>query len=232
MTTRLHYIQHVPFENPGIILTWAQAKDLEFSHSFLFHSEPFPAIEDFDVLIIMGGPMDVHDEDRYPGLVQEKRFIDKSIRAGKKVIGICLGAQILAQILGARVFPNAHKEIGWLPITWSPEAHSSSLLKNIHLPQTVFHWHGSTFDLPEGAMHWAFSEACHNQAFLYGENVLAFQFHLEVKPENVLAMVEHCGDELVNAPYIQSAETIKAQLEICDGINASIHQMLDNFVLG
>lgn len=231
MGKRLHYIQHVPFENPGYILDWAQNKDVLRSHSFLFRKDSFPALETFDALVVMGGPMDVHDDAQYPWLTEEKRFIDHAIQADKKVIGICLGAQLLAHVLGTRVFPNEHKEIGWFPIEWTPAARTSALLKNINLPQTVFHWHGSTFDLPQGGVPWAFSEVCRNQAFLYGENVLAFQFHLEVTPENVMEMLKHGGDELVEAPYIQSAEAIKAQIHLCDNINASIQQMLDNFLL-
>lgn len=148
--------------------------------------------------------MSIHDEADHPWLIQEKAFIHQWIDLGKPALGICLGAQLLANVLGASVYPNTHKEIGWFPL--------SGIQTNapFAFPETfeAFHWHGETFDLPAGATRIASSEACTNQAFIYSHHVLALQFHLEATPESVNAIVDHCRDELVPSPYIDSEQYI------------------------
>lgn len=226
---RLCYLQHVPFENPGCILDWAQRKHVQVKGAHLYKNEPLPAPDDFDLLVVMGGPMGANDDDIYAWMRPEKRLIDKAIAANKKVIGICLGSQFIADVLGVRVYANAHKEIGWFPISWSDTAKSHLLTK--HMPDSlkVFHWHGDTYDLPHGAVHLAESDVCRNQAFLYKEHVLAFQFHLEVKEENVRAMLANCGDELVGAPYIQTRQEILRDMAQCGVVNEKIFVLLDTF---
>jgi GMP synthase (glutamine-hydrolysing) len=232
MLMRLYYLQHVPFENPGCILDWAQRNRVDVKGAHLYKNEPLPALEDFDLLVVMGGAMGANDDDHYPWMRPEKELLDRAIAADKKVIGICLGSQFLADVLGVRVYPNAHKEIGWFPTTWSEAAQSHDLTN--HMPETleVFHWHGDTYDLPQGAIHLAESAACRNQAFLYGDHVLAFQFHLEVKEENVRAMLAHCGEELVDARYIQARQEILRGMVHCGGVNEKIYELLDKFCRG
>ena len=162
-----------------------------------------PGVEDFDRLIVMGGPMSVHDEAEYPWLVEEKRLIAAAIREGKKVLGICLGAQLIAEVCGGRVYRNPEKEIGFWPVSWIGDADE----------ELVFHWHGETFDLPPGAELLASSDVCVNQAFGIGDRVLGIQFHPEVTPEIVRAMVEHEGWELVEAGYVQGRDRILAGVE-------------------
>jgi GMP synthase-like glutamine amidotransferase len=152
--------------------------------------------------------MSVNDEDRFPWLAAEKRFIGAAVRAGKPVLGVCLGAQLIASAVGARVFANPQKEIGWFPvqgINTGGDAH-------FHFPPsaTVFHWHGETFDLPAAAVHLAQSEACPNQAFQLGRSVIGLQFHLETTPASSRDMVDNCRDELIPAKYVQSEEQILA----------------------
>lgn len=226
---RLHYLQHVAFENPGCILDWAKEKKFSISRSLLYQNEPLPNVDDFDLLVVMGGPMGANDDHLYPWMRPEKKLIEQAIHSGKKVIGICLGAQIVANVLGQKVYRNSEKEIGWFPIEWTEAALSINALN--HLPKflTVFHWHGDTFDVPPGALHLAKSQACKNQAFLFEDNVLAFQFHLEVKPDNVRAMVENCGDELAPAPFIQTHEEILAGVRYCQAVNEHIQTVLDKF---
>jgi len=199
---RFYCLQHVPFETPGLLTGVVRKKGYSLRTIALFDNEPLPSTADFDGLIIMGGPMSIHDEDIYPWLRAEKTLIASAIREGKKVLGICLGAQLIAAVSGARVYPNPQKEIGFWPVQWTEAAGKR------RAEEVVFHWHGETFDLPAGAVLLASTKACVNQAFLLGDGVLGVQFHPEVTPEIIRAMIAHEGHELVDAPYIQPAATI------------------------
>ncbi|MDQ7055614.1 MAG: type 1 glutamine amidotransferase [Persephonella sp.] len=166
---RLHYIQHVHFETPANIFRWAEKKNYTISGTKLFLGEKLPPLEQFDFLIVMGGPMGVYDEDKFPWLTQEKKFIEQCIKADKKILGICLGAQLIADVLGARVYKNSHKEIGWFPVYLTEEGKKSQSFKGFPREFTAFHWHGDTFEVPKGAVHTAFSEGCKNQSFEYNK---------------------------------------------------------------
>ena len=154
----------------------------------------------------MGGPMSVNDEDLFSWLAREKAFIRAVMDQGKPVLGICLGAQLIASALDARVYPNSQKEIGWLPIRGM--ASSDAAVFSFPTSAKVFHWHGETFDLPAGAVHLAESAGCKHQAFQVGANVLGLQFHLETTPDSARALVAHCRDELTPAPYVQPEQVI------------------------
>lgn len=203
---RAHYLQHVPFEGLGSIGPWLEAKGYELTRTRFFESTDLPDIKTIDLLVIMGGPMSVNDEDEFPWLVSEKQFVREVIESGKPVLGICLGAQIIASAMGARVFPNPMKEIGWFPI------HAVDSIDNqgFSFPpsETVFHWHGETFDLPPGAIRLAKSEGCENQAFQIGKSVIALQFHLETTQESAGQIVSHCRNELVPSKYVQTEKEV------------------------
>jgi GMP synthase-like glutamine amidotransferase len=199
---RIHYLQHVAFEDAANIGVWAAQRGHTVTHTRLDLDERLPAIDAFDLLAVMGGPMNIYEHDQYPWLVREKEFIRAAIDRGRFVLGVCLGAQLAADVLGGRVVVNAEKEIGWLP-TMLTDTAGASLLSGLPVQFTPFHWHGDTFAIPPGAVHLARSEACRNQAFQYGEHVLGLQFHLDYSPESVQKMLNHCSDELVVARYIQ-----------------------------
>lgn len=223
---RAHYLQHVPFEGLGSIEHWLHSKGYAISSTELFHSQPLPAPEDVDLLVVMGGPMSVNDETDHPWLAKEKEFIRRAVEAGKPVLGICLGAQLIADAMGANVFPNSTKEIGWFPV----EAVASDHASVFRFPDVteVFHWHGETFNLPEGAVQLARSKACENQAFQLGNHVIGLQFHLETTPESAKAIVEHCREELVEEDYIQSEAVILSAPEARhSSINALMANILD-----
>ena len=206
---RAHYLQHVPFEGLGSIETWLHSAHATISATRLYEEAHFPALESFDLLIIMGGPMSVNDDEIYPWLAREKAFIAAAIAADKAVLGICLGAQLIAAVCGATIYANPLKEIGWFPITPIPGSGAGSFC--FDEPATVFHWHGETFTLPPGAHHLARSAACNHQAFqLAGKAVIGLQFHLETTPESLRGMVQHCGEELQVSDTIQSAESLLA----------------------
>ncbi|QEC51542.1 GMP synthase (glutamine-hydrolysing) [Anseongella ginsenosidimutans] len=196
---RIHYFQHVPFEGPGSIAEWAQQKGHSLTRTRFYEQEALPALDGIDWLVIMGGPMSAHDEGCYPWMAPEKAFIRQAISAGKTVIGICLGAQLIAQVLGARVYPNPQKEIGWFPVTFSGREASGpdagGLAAGGLAALTVFHWHGDTFDLPENCRRIASSEACRNQGFWYTDCVLGLQFHCEVNRAALEEMVKEGVEE-------------------------------------
>jgi len=204
----IHYLQHVPFEGLGNIESWAISQGHNISKTQLFKNEPFPDIAHFDWLIIMGGPMSTYDENLYSWLTNEKRFIQKAIQAGKFVIGICLGSQLIADVLGAKVYQGCEKEIGWFPISLTQSGRNSSFFSRF--PQTIpaFHWHGDTFDIPAQATHLAYSEGCPNQAFSYENRVVGLQFHLESTPSSVKQLATHCKKELLGGKYIQTYQEI------------------------
>jgi GMP synthase-like glutamine amidotransferase len=205
---RAHYLQHVPFESPGSILPWLTQHGASVASTRLFEAHTLPAVDDFDLLVVMGGPMSVNDEARHPWLIAEKRLVRDAIESGRAVVGVCLGAQVIASALGSRVFQNEAREIGWFPIAATPTPAPGTLRWPDKL--TVFHWHGETFDLPSGAVRLASSEGCLNQAFQIGDRVVGLQFHLEATPETVAAMVEHCRHELTPDRYVQSERELLA----------------------
>jgi GMP synthase (glutamine-hydrolysing) len=223
---RVHYLQHVPFEGLGNIGPWLDARGADVSATRLFDGDSPPATSDFDWLIVMGGPMGVHDERAHPWLPSEKRCIADAIAESKSVLGICLGAQLIAAALGQRVYANAEPEIGWFPIHPPETPADGPFADAFARPLDVFHWHGQTFDLPPGAVHLAQSDACRNQAFALGEHALALQFHLETTPESAKAMVAHCGDELVAGPYVQTADEILANTAPYERIHATLDRVL------
>ena len=206
---RAHYFQHVSFEGLGVIEEILQDKGYQISSTRFFDKQTPPSPEEIDILIVMGGPMSVHDDAQYPWLIEEKEFIGRWIKSGKPLLGICLGAQLIASVLGASVHANRQTEIGWFPIETATSAVSSSF----HFPSSchVFHWHGETFDLPQDAVRLASSKGCDNQAFQYGNSVIGLQFHLEITPRTVATMVEKCGDELVDGQYIQPERELIGQ---------------------
>ncbi len=171
--------------------------------------------------------MNIYEDNKYPWLTQEKRFIEQAIENEKIILGICLGSQLIADVLGAKVFPNPDKEIGWFPIELTSEAQSSQVFNVLPNSFTAFHWHGDTFDLPKGATRMAKSQACQNQAFIYGERVVGLQFHLESTPESVQAMIENCADEIVEGKYIQKPDEMRSHQDNFRKINEAMHTLLD-----
>jgi GMP synthase-like glutamine amidotransferase len=180
-----------------MIADWAARHGHTLSCTAFFHPEAeIPDLRDYDALIVMGGSMGVYDEDRFDWLAPEKAHIRKAIDAGKPVLGICLGAQLIAASLGAKVAPHSRKEIGWFPVALTDTGVTHPLLSGFNSAMTVFHWHGDRFEIPAGARHLMSSAACDNQAFAYGDNVLALQFHLEMDPVAVRALMAACAEEL------------------------------------
>ena len=201
-----HCLQHVPFEGLGSIEIWLQNAGYEIASTNFYESAELPSPNEIDLLVVMGGPMSVNDEDNYPWLVLEKEFVRKVIKTGKPVLGICLGAQLIANAIGEQVYPNSVKEIGWFPIRSVATDTNAAFV----FPESteVFHWHGETFSLPPGAIRIAESDGCENQAFQIGRSVIGLQFHLETTPESAQKLVANCRDELIPSLYVQCEEDI------------------------
>jgi len=224
---RIHYLQHVPFEGPGFIESWALVRGHRLTATRLYAGHRLPATEEFDWLFILGGPMNVYEESRYPWLAREKRFIGEALREGKVLIGICLGAQLLACVLGGKVTRNPCVEIGWYPVQKASQASQSSLSGFLPDSFPAFHWHGDTFEIPRGAVHLARSEACENQAFAFDERVVAFQFHLESTRESVENLIHSCPEDLAEGPFIQSPLHMLADLGRFRAINDLMADIFD-----
>ena len=205
---RIHTLQHVAFEGLGSIGQWINDQGHQLTLTRLYAGDALPQPDAIDRLIIMGGPMNIYEDEQYPWLTGEKALIRTVIDAGKSAVGICLGAQLLADALGSPVFAGPEKEIGWLPITFTEAGKKTALLSGLPDQATVFHWHGDTFNLPPGAVHLAESAGCRQQAFLYDNRILGLQCHLESTPETVQKILAHCHDELVPGRYIQTAAEI------------------------
>lgn len=219
---RIHVLQHVPYEGPGSIALWAEKQGYPVTYTRFFNGDELPATDDFDLLLILGGVMSANDEDLLFWQKDEKAFILESIQKNKMVLGICLGAQLIASVLGARVRQHEHREIGWFPITATPNA------MVLGLPQQfqAFHWHGDMFDLPEGATHLGGSEACSNQGFIYQDRVVALQFHLETTPDAAQELMDACSHEIDNGPHTQPEAAMLVDLELFQEANQRMEQVM------
>ena len=223
---KIHYLQHVIFEDLANIKTWAKDNGHSVSRTKLYLNETLPGMDDFDWLIVMGGPMNIYQDIEYPWLVKEKQFIDEAIKSGKIVLGICLGAQLIADVLGGKVRKNDYKEIGWFPVAKTVEENKTIFSKSLPEEFIAFHWHGDTFDLPPGAIRIAESQCCKNQAFEYNGKVLGLQFHLESSEISIKRLIENCRDELTEGRYIHSEIEILLNAGYLKEIKQNMNKLL------
>ena len=195
---RLLVFQHVPFEILGTLNSLLKARGFRIRYAnFGRHPEAHPKVTHYNGLVVLGGPMNVDDLKQHPHLAVEVDLIRQAIDQGLPVLGICLGAQLIAKALGAPVYANGAKEIGWYEVSPTPAAKDDPLFRDFGAVEKIFQWHGDTFELPAGAVHLAASWTCPRQAFRYGTNVYGFQFHLEVDEpliERWLRVPEHCAE--------------------------------------
>ncbi len=210
----VHYLQHIEAETPGSIIDWAGSKHHLVKGTKLYKPFRFPSVDDFDWLFVMGGPMGVYEEKRFPWLKEEKLFIEETIKAGKTVIGICLGSQLIAEVLGSKVYQGLLKEIGWYSVHLTDEAQKSPFFNQFEQTETVFHWHGDTYDLPTGTTHLAGNQVYDSQAFSYDDRVFGFQFHLEFTPKIIKSLIEIDPPEFTHGPYVQTEKDILSHPEL------------------
>ena len=228
---RLHYLQHVPYEGLGIIENWAVEQGAQITSTQLYLNHDFPPVEEIDLLVIMGGPMGVYDEADYPWLSLEKRFIKAALEQPSiRMLGICLGAQLIAECLGAAVSKNAEREIGWFPVFSTSAAVQTGLTGCFPEKIEVFHWHSDTFSLPEGALQLARSEACENQAFILKDRVLGLQFHPEMTSQGIKDLILEFGTGLKEGAFVQSAAEMKQDLGLVQAGNQMMLNILEAFI--
>jgi len=231
---RLLCLQHVPHEGPGSIRDWARRRGHAIASLQVPEGGPLPPPEAFDWLIVLGGPMGVHDVDRHPWLRDEKRALRAALDAGRRVLGICLGAQLIAEALGAGVRRGAEREIGWFPVRRTAEAAGASsgtagttLGRAFPEEFPAFHWHADTFDLPPGAVHLARSAACDQQAFALGDRVAGIQFHPEISADWVRDLLRHDAADLVEGPFVQRPDDMLRDPDRFTRANRLLDGLLD-----
>lgn len=225
----VHFLQHVAFEGPAVVGEWARDRGHETSVTRLDLREPLPAAAGMDLLVMLGGPMSVHDKARHPWLVGEKDLLRQVIREGRvRVLGICLGAQLLAEALGGHVFPNAEREIGWFPCWPESDAAASKVFPSgVGETFAAFHWHGETFTLPPGALHLAASQATSNQAFQMGDRMVGLQFHWDYTAQSIAAMLEHCSNELDGGDFVQAPADMQSAAARLEATRKNMYTLLD-----
>ena len=207
---RVHWLQHAEHEDLGCIAPWLVAHGHTVTCTRLQRSEPLPSLTAVDWLIVLGGPMNIYQHDLYPWLVAEKQFIRAALQADKRVLGICLGAQLVADQLGGPVVSNKELELGWHPVTLTAAGRKAGAFKGFPDSFSAFHWHGDTFALPLGSEPLMHSAACANQAFAHGARVAGIQFHLEVTAAN--ARDWFALERPAPGRYVQAPEAILAAL--------------------
>jgi GMP synthase-like glutamine amidotransferase len=228
---RVHYVQHVPYEGIGRIRDWARSRGHELSGTQMWTGAAvLPDPDDIDLLVVMGGPMNVYEDREYPWLPAEKAFIAASIARGAAVLGICLGAQLTAVALGGEVIRAPHAEIGWLPVELTEAGHRLPVFAHFPPRFTTLQWHGDTFSMPPGAAHTASSEAVPHQALAYdGGRVVGLQFHLEETPESLAELVAACGADLpAPGPWVSTAEELLSPNAPYDACAELLFGLLDS----
>ena len=207
---RLHLIEHDPdYFNETNITLWAKKKGYHVTKTEVFNQQRLPQLDDFDWLMIMGGSQHIWQEEANPWIIGEKKFIREALTTGKNILGVCLGAQLVAESLGSEVFTNIHEEIGWHEVSVSREGKDTFLFRDIPDRFMTFHWHSDHFSLPSGCTRLASSEPTQNQAFIHESYpVVGLQFHPEYTRAIVESYADQYGHEWVPAPFVTGKEDV------------------------
>jgi len=229
----IHYLKHVSFEGLGSMETMFVQRGCKLSRTCMYEDQSFPSIHEIDALVVMGGPMSVVDDHQYPWLTLEKEFIESVVKLDIPVIGVCLGAQLIANVLGAAVVKNAHEEIGWFPVNridGQTDDMMDARLEKLPVSFDALHWHGDTFDIPEGASNFISSAACAHQGFTYGNSILALQCHLEMLPSTVEAIYQECGSPEKTGTYIHGLSDMLAPTDKYQHASSILENLLEAFI--
>jgi len=222
---KILFVIHAAFEAPGCIETWAKKRGHQTQIVSPYKGEKIPNINDFDFLVVMGGPQSPLEMDKAPYLADEIALIKQAIIKHKRIIGICLGAQLIGEALGAKTERSPHREIGMFLVELLHEAKFDPVFGQFPEKFDVMHWHSDMPGIPKGATLIAKSEGCPRQIFRYGDRIYGFQCHFELTQELVKGMIEHCPDDLKAGTYIRSVK----ELMYADysQINAKMDTVLD-----
>ncbi len=229
---RWHCLQHLPNEGPGHAADWLAAHGHSLTFTHLFAPDPvFPAMAEFDGLLVLGGAMSVYDEAAFPWLIAEKAFLREVLRAGKLTLAICLGAQLVAQALGGEVRPNPDPEIGFWTVRFSAKSLEHPLLRGWPEKAAVLHWHVDTFTVPPGAMRVGMSAGCATQGFVWGDGTIGLQFHPEMTVEMVGQLLAFEGHETApEQEFVQTAAQIRVRLKSVWKGRKLLEALLENLV--
>lgn len=231
---KIHVLHHVHLSIKHGISTYLDDSLHDINHIYVFEDHTFPDVENIDWLIIMGGPMSANDEAEHPYLIAEKVFIRQVIDAGKTVLGICLGAQLIANALGADVKQNPVSEFGWHTISPSNEIKNTLLANVFKEDMLLFHSHSETFDIPNNAIRIASSEACENQGFIYNNRVIALQFHPEITLPLATLFDDASRDSWQKSPYYNAPQSPSNSSELFNDsalIIKSLMQTIEDSVI-
>jgi GMP synthase-like glutamine amidotransferase len=206
-------LQHVAVEGPGTLASYLARRGWTLATVPLYEGARLPEdAQEYQAVIVLGGPMGVYDEAQYPFLRDEHRFLTRVLEQDVPLLGICLGSQLLAKALGARVYRNPHKEIGWYTVDLTPAGAADPLFAGLTSPIPVFQWHGDAFDIPAGAMPLASSSLCMHQAFRYGDRVYGLLFHLELTSDMIHTWIAAFHNELVSVQGTIDPARIMAEI--------------------
>ena len=222
---RVHWLQHVPFEGLGCLSEWFVSRGHELSYTRLYEETSLPKVESFDWLVVMGGPMGVSDSNKYPWLCLEVDLIKSAITNGKRILGVCLGAQLMASAMGAKISRNEEREIGWYQVNKEGNE-NTAFTKDTPRTFDAFHWHGDTFDIPQGGEHLFSSAATLNQGFCIGTSVLALQFHLELGVGDATRIANACLNDLSPGTYIQQPKEFLPKKDLFANANNLMGRLL------
>ena len=223
-------LQHRECEDLGTIGPAMSKRGIGYRYVRLFDWEPVPkGLEQYSGLIILGGPMNVYEEDQYPYLKEEDILIKKAVRNDMPVLGICLGGQLIAKAAGARVHKGTKKEIGWYDLKLTKDSRQDKVFNSLPGTIKVFQWHGDTFDIPDGAVHLAGSELFSNQAYRVGSSIYGLQFHLEVTQEMINRWISEYEEELSTLDYINAGRIISDTPVYIDNLNRCAELFFDKF---
>ncbi len=205
---RVHIIIHAPFEKPGIIESWAISKGHDLSSTHTYKGGKLPDVTTMDFLVIMGGPQSPTEIDKYPYLRDEITLAKQAVEQNKAVLGVCLGAQIIGESLGATTERSPNKEIGVFSIHLTKDGEADAIFKMFPKSFDVMHWHNDMPGLSQGAKLLAYSEGCPRQVVKYSDRVYGLQCHMEMTTELIKGMVEHCAKDLKPGQYVQGGEKL------------------------
>lgn len=227
---KIHYFQHVPYEGLDRIADWVARRGHAVSVTRLYAGEIPPLPDAYDALLIMGGPQGAYEDALHPWMPGEKRAIRSAIDAGKRVLGICLGSQLIASVLGAKVYPHTQKEIGWWPVRFDIARTQRTPLEVFGAHAMMYHWHGDTFDWPADAVPLASSAACAHQAFLYKDHVIGLQFHPEISRETIDRWVAESDSVLHPGGFVMGVDEMNRQApDHLAQLETSMNTFLDRF---
>jgi len=225
---KIHALINYSIADLGTIEEWANDEGHTITTSNAYENDTYPELHDLDMLIILGGIMGAYEEDKFPWLISEKKFIKKAIEANKIVLGICLGAQLIADVLGGKALPHTHQEIGWWKVKFNSESQNTPIFKNLPKELEVFQFHGDTYELPNEAVCIAGNTACKNQAFIYKDRVVGLQFHPEFNEEKLQEIVSIHGDEVKPGGFVQLPEEFLGKTHYHKTVYRFLYSLLNN----